>query len=618
MSFFNELKRRNVFKVGIAYLVASWLLLQLTEVLTELLEIGPEAGKIVILLLIIGFVPAVIFAWAFEMTPEGIKREKDVDRSQSVTPQTGRKLDYVIIGMLVAVAGYFIWESRFREETPEPVQIVATEPATASAPETPAVAVDERKSIVVLPFVNMSNDPDQEFFSDGLSEEILNALVKIKDLRVISRTSAFAFKGKELSIPEIASQLDVSHVLEGSVRKAGNDVRITAQLIDVSNDSHLWSDAYNRSLENIFEIQEEISIAIANELQVTLGTGQIRSRPTENIQAYQMFLQGRHLYQNRGGEEMDRAISILQEVVAMEPEYADAWANLAGASVVRGFQLDEGYQVLIDQGRHAAEKAIESDPGNGFGHAVLGLLHIRDMQWEEAMTELDRAIELNPNESNSLLWKGIGLSMLGYHNRALSYFQQAESVDPIWGLLQGWLGISNTSIGDIDAVYQHAVKERDIALQSTGGEFAYYQLLKGDMIAAEEQWIASDLDGIETDVLAKILFQAVRDPSQRKGSITKLLANQELAGSRTLSAYLWYLGATEEALREIYRIIATGRGLRAQIGFLTIWMAFNREHLDDPGLPALFEHTGLADYWRKHGNPDLCRVSGDKIECGES
>ena len=176
----------------------------------------------------------------------------------------------------------------------------------------------------MLPFINMSNDPDQEFFSDGLSEEILNALVKVPDLRVISRTSAFAFKGKDVSIPDIAAQLDVSHVLEGSVRKAGNDVRITAQLIEVDSDSHLWSEAYNRNLENIFEIQEEISRAIANELQVTLGTTETSDRPTDDIEVYQAFLRGRHLYQDRGEENLDRAIEILKGVVDEAPEYAEA------------------------------------------------------------------------------------------------------------------------------------------------------------------------------------------------------------------------------------------------------------------------------------------------------
>ncbi|MEM9301839.1 MAG: adenylyl cyclase, partial [Pseudomonadota bacterium] len=269
MSFLGELQRRNVIKVAVAYLVAAWLLLQVTEVLVELLELPTSAGRFVIMLLALGFFPALLFAWIYELTPEGIKRESEIDRTDSITPQTGRKLNVAIIGMLVATAGYFFWESRLKDDVPAPAPTVAAE-SPAPAPDAVEDAPPQVQSIAVLPFVNMSNDPEQEFFSDGLSEEILNALAKIGDLRVISRTSAFAFKGKDVSIPDIAAQLDVTHVLEGSVRTAGTSVRITAQLIEVDSDSHLWSEAYNRELANVFEIQEEISKAIAAQLEVRL------------------------------------------------------------------------------------------------------------------------------------------------------------------------------------------------------------------------------------------------------------------------------------------------------------------------------------------------------------
>ena len=293
MSFFKELKRRNVFKVAIAYIVLAWLVMQVADVILNNMDVPGWVFRVILLLLGIGFVLAIFFAWAFELTPDGLRREQEV-------------------------------------EHPEP----GTDEVSVEEPSTEA-----EKSIAVLPFPDMSAERDQEHFCDGLTEELLNVFTSIPDLRVASRTSCFAFKGKDVSIPDIAAQLDVSHVLEGSVRKAGNDVRITAQLIEVATDSHLWSEAYNRSLENVFEIQEEISVAIANELQVTLGTGQARNRPTDNIQAYQEFLRGRHLYQDRGGEQLDQAIVILKNVVATEPDYADAWANLAGASVVRSFQM---------------------------------------------------------------------------------------------------------------------------------------------------------------------------------------------------------------------------------------------------------------------------------------
>jgi len=618
VSFFTELKRRNVFRVGIAYVVASWVLLQVADLVLENIGAPDWVIQALMLIVVLGFVAALAIAWAYELTPEGIRKESEVERSDSISAQTGRKLDRIIIAFLAVALGYFVWESRFRDQpapepAPAPMQVAK---AVTAAPEPVPADEPRQKSIVVLPFVNMSADPDQEFFSDGLSEEILNALVKLRDLRVISRTSAFAFKGKDVSIPEIAAQLDVSHVLEGSVRKAGNDVRITAQLIEVATDSHLWSEAYNRSLENIFEIQEEISLAIADELQVTLGAGEGGKRPTDNIEAYEKFLLGRHLYQQRGPEDLDRAIEILKVVVETEPGFTDAWAILAGASVVRSFQLDEGFQALIEQSRDAARKAIELDAESGFSHAVLGLLYLQELQWEEAMAQLDRAIELNPSEPNSLLWKGIGLNMLGYNEQALGYLLRAENVDPIWGLAQSWIVSAYASIGDIDGVERHARKRHDINAEGSGYELGIVELLKGNMEGSEEQFAREDIRRIGTDLLARTQFSALRDPSLRPQSIQLLLDNEERVGSRTLVPYLWPLGATEEAIAHIYRVIESGRGLRVGIGIGEFWFANNREHLSDPGLPAVFERVGMADYWREHGDPDLCRVRGEEIRCG--
>ena len=622
MSLFAELKRRNVFRVGIAYVVAAWLLLQLTEVLTELLELSTDIGKIVIILLIVGFVPALIFAWAFEMTPEGLKREREVDRDRSITRQTGRKLDFTIIGMLVLVAAYFFWESRISgrsEPQPQPLPEVAGQvatPAPAVGVETAATQPDQRKSIVVLPFINMSNDPDQEFFSDGLSEEILNALVKIEGLRVISRTSAFAFKGKDLPIPEIAGRLGVSYVLEGSVRKAGNDVRITAQLIEAESDSHLWSEGYSRSLENVFEIQEEISLAIADQLHVALGERRQDSRPTDNIEAYQLFLRGRHLYQDRGADNVRRAVDVLKQAVALDPEFADAWANLAGASAVHGFQANEGHEALFEQGRESARRAIAIDPGNGFGHGVLGLLHMRNLEWESASSELDRAIELNPNETNSLLWKGILLCALGYPSEALRHFEQAETVDPVWPLLQNWLSSAYGTRGDIQSMSKVIEKAEQMSWGFQPSIHIWYWLLKGDLDRAEEAWAATDIDNIGTDVLARTTIAALRDPAQSEQSTATLLANEALSSYTTLVTYLWVVGATDEAIAALLKEAENKRGLRVVSNLSTVWNAYNRDQLADPGLPGLFERIGMADYWRRHGDPEFCRVDGDRIECG--
>ncbi len=274
MSLFNELKRRNVFKVAIAYIVVAWLVMQVADVVVNNIEAPGWVFQVLLLFLALGLPFAIIFAWAFEMTPDGLKREHEVDRSQSITGDTGRKLDFTIIGVLVLALGYFAWDKFVLSVDREAALVEAARQEVsaqvASEEAEKPQTTESGQSIAVLPFVNMSSDTEQEYFSDGLSEELLNLLAKIPELRVTSRSSAFSYKGKDFKIADVGRELGVAHVLEGSVRKAGNQVRITAQLIEVENDTHLWSETYDRSLDNIFAIQDEISSAVVDPLKITL------------------------------------------------------------------------------------------------------------------------------------------------------------------------------------------------------------------------------------------------------------------------------------------------------------------------------------------------------------
>src|SRR3990170_1555732 len=259
MSLFEELKRRNVFRVGIAYVITAWLVAQIADLVLDNIESPAWVMQTLMLVLALGFPFALLFAWAFELTPEGIRKEKDVDRSQSITHETGRKLDYAIIAFLMLALGYFAWD-KFAPGG-------ESAPATTVTEEEPP---DTGKSIAVLPFVNMSDDAGNEYFSDGISEEILNALAKVPELQVAGRTSSFAFKGLNQDLRQIGSALNVSHILEGSVRKAGKRVRITAQLIKAADGYHVWSDTYDRELDDVFAIQDEISAAILQQLKAKL------------------------------------------------------------------------------------------------------------------------------------------------------------------------------------------------------------------------------------------------------------------------------------------------------------------------------------------------------------
>jgi len=640
MSFFAELKRRNVFRVGIAYAITAWLLIQVSDILLESIGAPPWVMLAMFIVLAAGFVIALIFAWAFELTPEGVKKEKDVDRDASIAPRTGQKLNLGIVALLVITLAYVAYDKLvldgLLETGPETNaqpgsdpfskqttgQITKPEPKRALTPveavaQAQAEATTTQKSIVVLPFVNMSSDPDQEYFSDGLSEELLNVLAQVKDLRVISRTSAFAFKGKNIDIPTIAAQLGVTHVLEGSVRKAGNDVRITAQLIEVATDSHLWSDAYNRKLENIFEIQEEISKAIAAELQVTLGTSRKTGNPTGNLEAWQLFLQGRNLYQNRGDAQLERSVSLLKQAVALDPEFAEAWANLAAANIVYGFGREDDFEAYYRDGRQAALRAIEIDPDNGFAHAVLGLVHIGKFAWEDGMRELDLAIDLNPNETNSLLWKGIALIGLGYVDQALSIFQQAEQLDPVFTNLQYWLSLAYEGTGDFESVRRCVQKIQRLDPGFKIVDLSGYELYSGNLDAAEQIARASEMQETGSDLLAAALYSALRDPSRKDESVKILLANEDSTNATDeLIRDLWRLGESTKALEKLKELVDRGRGLHAANMLAILWNTYDRAGLSDPALPAFFEEMGMADYWRKHGDPDYCRVDGDQIRCG--
>ncbi|MGA9573648.1 MAG: tetratricopeptide repeat protein, partial [Lysobacterales bacterium] len=578
--------------------------------------------QIIMLVLGIGFPLVLVFAWAFEMTPEGLKKEKDVDRSQSIASRTGQKLNFTIAALLMLSLAYIAYDKlTMNEMRSEPLSQESVVQMTASGDEkeaptlnAPPQMADTQRSIVVLPFVNMSNDPDQEFFSDGLSEELLNVLAQIKDLRVISRTSAFAFKGKDVDIPTIAAQLHVTHVLEGSVRKAGDDIRITAQLIEVATDSHLWSDAYNRKMENVFEIQEEISKAIAQQLQVTLGTAGQNGKPTHNLEAYQLFLRGRHFYQNRGQEQLAQAIKLLKQAVDLDPDFAEAWANLAAANVVYGYSREDDFDNYYKDGQRAAMRAIAIDPDNGFAHAVLGLIHMGDLAWEDAMREYDLAIRLNPNETNSLLWKGIELLSLGYTEQALVIFHQAEKLDPVFTNLQYWLFMAYTVKGDVESMLSTYQKIQQLYPGYNDVNSSDYELFSGNLEVAEQIARTSEIESTGSDVLAAAVFSVLRDPKLKKQAVETLTSYKLTFGDETVNP-LWRIGATEEVLVAFRNMQERGNGLRAANPLYLIWVAYDRAQLSSPLMPAFFESTGMADYWRKHGNPDYCRVEGASIEC---
>ena len=342
MSLLKELKRRNVFKVAIAYAVTTWILLQLTDVLTQILGLPEWAPKLILLMLVVGFVPALILAWAFELTPGGIKLEKDVKRTESIAPRTGRKLDYVIIVSLGLSLGYFIWESRFEQKTAE-IELAKTAPPVEEPvveiiePEIDLTALDiDKNSIAVLPFANRSADAEDIYFTDGIHDDLLTQLSRIDAFSVISRTSVMEYRDTTKNLRQIAQELSVANVMEGSVQRAGDRVRINVQLIDAYTDEHLWAEIYDRELtaDNLFDIQSEIAQAIANALQATLSDEEVQSvaeRPTENVAAYELYLQGQRFSFGDSAIGYRSAIDLYSEALKQDPNFKQAWIGLAEA-----------------------------------------------------------------------------------------------------------------------------------------------------------------------------------------------------------------------------------------------------------------------------------------------
>ena len=362
-SFWGELKRRNVVRVAIAYGVVSWLVLQLTDVLVPILTLPEWVGRFVFFVLVIGFVLALFLSWAYEITPEGVKLEKHVDRSQSVTHATGRKLDFAIIAMLVVALAYFVWESRFEESSIENGSIV-------TANEAEITATSQQRTIAVLPFVNMSSDEEQEYFSDGLSEELLNLLARIPELRVTSRSSAFYYKNKEFRIADVGRELGVEHILEGSVRRSGNTIRITAQLIEVDSDVHVWSETWDRTFADVFVIQDEIAEAVVSALKIRLLGDTPRSLATVP-ESYAMYLQSEQLSNLLTKESMQQAEALLVRALEVDEQFAPGWARLSQI-YLRGSGTGSWPPVeAAALARSAAENALSNDDGNVPAHITL-------------------------------------------------------------------------------------------------------------------------------------------------------------------------------------------------------------------------------------------------------
>jgi len=450
VSLLAELRRRNVIRMAGLYLVGAWLIVQVSSTVLPAFDLPSWALRAVIVVLVIGFVPAMVFSWVFELTPEGLKREEHVDPGESIMPHTGKQLDRMIMVALALALGYFAFdkfvlaprrEVALQQQTSEQI----AEARKQGGANALAQSHDD-KSIAVLPFLDMSQSKDQGYLSDGIAEELLNLLAKVRELRVTSRSSAFSFKGKDVDIPTIARRLNVANVLEGSVRKAGNQVRVTVQLIQTGSDTHLWSETYDRPLDNIFAIQDEIAAAVVAQLKVTLLGAAPKSAVTDPA-AYALFLQGRQLERDGTPDTINQAIEVYQQALAIAPDYVAAWERLSAVYQLQAGRGMRPVEEAIRLARHALAKALTLNPVYPMALADQGfiaLLYDRDLA--ASADYIERALTLEPGNSEIIRYASRLAITLNRLDLAIALGKRFAELDPA----------NATGLGTLCRAYLHA------------------------------------------------------------------------------------------------------------------------------------------------------------------
>ena len=417
LNFFAELRRRNVYKVAVAYIVAGWALSQGVAQVFPVFEVPNWVIRLIVLLIVIGLPVALVLAWMFELTPEGIKRTDDVDPAAAArVPKKHAWIYVVVIGGLLSIGLFLLG------------RYTAWNAASAGRTEVPA------KSIAVLPFDNLSRDPDNAYFCEGVQDEILTRLAKVADLKVISRTSTQHFKSAPDNLPEIAKKLGVMHIVEGSVQKAGDQVRVNVQLINALTDGHLWADTFDRKLTDIFAVETEIAKTIASMLQAKLSGSEksaIAKAPTEDKEAYELYLKGRFFWNERSGLDLQKAIEYFNQSIAKDPNYALAYVGLADSYMLAPSYANVSPAESLSPARAALKKALALDDSLAEAHASFGLLATLELDLHRAIDELQRAIELKPNYATAHHWLALGYATLAQFDSAISEAKQAVRLDPL-------------------------------------------------------------------------------------------------------------------------------------------------------------------------------------------
>jgi TolB-like protein len=608
MSLIAELKRRNVIRMAMLYGVGSWLILQVGDLLFDLMGLPDWALRIVLGILILGAPVALVFSWLYELTPEGLKRDRDVDPEQSITPETGRRLNHltlVVAVLAIVLVAYqqFIGAPKHRQ-LPDSVAPEA-EPALV---QEQAVAPDQdtQQSIAVLPFRDMSAAGDQDYFAEGIAEELLNALVRIEGLRVASRTSSFSFKGQSVDLTTIADRLGVTHLLEGSIRTAGNQVRVTAQLIEVSNDAHLWSETYDRTLDDIFAIQDEITSQVIEALEVHLaGSTELPSAQevlTDNPEAYRLYLQGRHQWRMRNVESLHAAEDLLTQAVALDPGFARAWSALSVTRhVLPDYDASLSQAAQVNSVLEATEKALALDSDIGEALAVKADVLEFECRFAEAEAFYRRAIEAEPDDATAYHWYSNFLRQSGYFKDGVAQITRAFELDPLNASIVFNMAWAESMQGNTERGLE--LLREAARLGIFYGSTAFQGLLLS---------FAGDLDRAGPLLRDPGPFMQAVDPAW-VDEFLAVLHNPSLRDEKetTINALLqpgnpYFRHSVLVAIDSPLALEVIGDNCYAIADTLDLWRPTVGIR-QQPQFESVMTAAGLMDFWRERGWPDLCR-----------
>jgi len=604
MNFFTELKRRNVIRAAGLYLVGAWLLTQVASTVLPMFGAPDWLPRSIVVLLVIGFVPSLIFSWVFELTPQGLKRDEDVPAGQSIEPQTGRRMDRMIIVVLVLALAYFAVDKFLLSPR--------REKSATTMPSSESKAPPSEKSVAVLAFANLSDDKGSEYFSDGISEELLTVLQKIPGLHVAARTSAFSFKGKNATAQEIGQKLGVAHLVEGSVRKAGDVVRIAARLTQANTGEEQWSENYTRNLKDVFAVQTELAQTIVEQLrgQLTSGTAnpttkaeiqaEVRAAEkggTKNVEAHEAYLQGRFFINRHSEKETDQARVAYERAAQLDPKFALAWAGLAQTHVwdcnyaTEGGQ--KGFNAHLAAARAAVERALSFErdlPDALFARAMIETNF--DYHWKSAAETLRKALALAPQDPALLMEAGNLAQARGEMTQGLDLFRRAVALDPVNAQARAFLAGSLSVLGkQAEARVEYArVTELNPSAPNSHAGVGLTYLLEGKF---EEAAVAAQKDAADW---ARLLIISCARWAQKRvpesdAALGELIASTSETGAYQIAEVYGYRNDKDRAFEWLER---ARRQRDAGLPGLRADTLLPNLH-DDPRWDAFLRTMGLAD-----------------------